>query len=135
MPADDGGKGPPGADAQEGGADEDEEDYIIHNSELRALVDDLGGVSKVRALCSSDDPELRQTALDAMAMIELDTQARAELDHGRPGVVTPAEADAGQVEGVEEEDEEGDGQSASERNMNSTQNTMQYSDEEWEEEV
>ena len=136
MPADDGGKGPPGADAQEGGgADEDEEDYIIHNSELRALVDDLGGVSKVRALCSSDDPELRQTALDAMAMIELDTQARAELDHGRPGVVTPAEADAGQVDGVEEEDEEGDGQSASERNMNSTQNTMQYSDEEWEEEV
>ena len=107
----------------------DEAEHVLHNSELRALVEDLGGVEKVRALTESDDAETRQTAIDAMRMIDLDRQARDELDHGRSGVVTPAEGDAGKVEGVDEE------QVASEGNMNSTQNTEQYTDEDWEEEV
>ena len=47
----------------------------------------------------------------------------------RPGVVTPAKGDAGKVDIVNEE------QLASEDNMNSTQITEQYTDEDWEEEV
>ena len=56
--------------------EEEEEEYVIHNAELRALVEELGGVGKVREMCSSSDPELRETALDAMKMIEADKDAR-----------------------------------------------------------
>ena len=100
----------PGASNAAGKDTEQEDEYIIHNSELRALVEDLGGIAKVRALTQSDDAETRQTAIDAMAMIDL--EARKELDTGRSDVVTPAEGDAGKVESTE-----------------------QYTDEDWEEEV
>ena len=100
----------PGASNAAGKDTEQEDEYIIHNRELRALVEDLGGIAKVRALTQSDDAETRQTAIDAMAMIDL--EARKEMDTGRSGVVTPAEGDAGKVESAE-----------------------QYTDEDWEEEV
>ena len=116
------------------------EEPVIVNEELRALVEDLGGLARVRALCSSDDPELRQTALDAIEMIELDREAEeaGAADPSR-AVVTPAEGDAGKVDGVEEEQYSDAGFSSEAQStantLGDTQNTEAYEDEEWEEEV
>ena len=55
------------------------------------LVEELGGVGKVREMCSSSDPELRETALDAMKMIEADKDARtAEVRQHIPHHHSPA---------------------------------------------
>ena len=73
------------------GEPEAEESGIVNN-ELRALVESLGGVAQVIALCSSDDPELRQTAEDALEMIQLDREAE-EAATGAPEVADDDEED------------------------------------------
>ena len=104
------------------------DEFVIVNEELRALVDDLGGIAKVRALCSSDDPELRQTAIDAMEMIEQDREAEEAGTGGDPSrpSVTPAEGDAGSYE---------DDFQSTGKTLGETAGTEAYEDEEWEEEV